>query len=287
MKKTINNLYSNFLTGEMERADLESYIYKFLIGNQEKTCLSHWEKDQYEDFLSWFYPRLKNAIETYTDIGASFEAFVSKYILVSSKEYHVRMTINNITEYSAWSAQVPEMYAYEEPPVYNYKGTKNMLTQLFIDKKGRKNTKRILALVLKCYYYVSDDFAEKIAPIIGMKKNELLEMLDVIRKLRQEKDDKIYLMKERIYCQFYRCIVYEKRLTIMNENTGSYNKMTIKLEKARQRLYKMRKRITNVRTEATNKQIAEVIGTTKGTVDASLCRLKIKWEKMSKNAELN
>jgi len=49
----------------------------------------------------------------------------------------------------------------------------------------------------------------------------------------------------------------------------------------------MRERMTKIRKEATHQQIAEVIGITKGTVDASLHRLKIKWEKMSKKAHLN
>ncbi|MCL2266108.1 MAG: hypothetical protein FWC22_08740, partial [Treponema sp.] len=98
----------------------------------------------------------------------------------------------------AWSARIPEMYAHEEPPVYIHKGAEDVITKLVIDKKGRKNSKRILALILKCYYYVSEDFAEKIAPLIGMECGELLKMLDVIRKIRQDRDDKIYLMKESI-----------------------------------------------------------------------------------------
>ena len=287
MKDTLNNLYSIFLSGEMNLADFESCIYEFLVSNKEKTGLCHWKQEDYEDFISWFYPRLKIAIETYNDIGASFEAFMSKYLLISAKEYHVRKTINSVTEYSAWSARVPEMYAREESPVYIHNDAQNVINQLLIDKKGRKSSKRILALVLKCYYYVSDDFAEKIAPLIGINKNELLKMLSVIRKKRQEKDDNIYLMKERIYRQFYKCIIYEKRLTMIKENTSAYNKLNGRLARARQRLEKMRKRLAGIRKEASNSQIAEVIGITKGTVDASLCRLKIKWEKLSKNADLN
>ena len=288
MKNTLNSLYSEFAAGEIKLAEFESFTYQFLINNQEKTCLNHWKKDQYEDFISWFYPRLKTAIETYNDIGASFEAFISKYLLISAKEYHVRTTINSITEYSAWSARVPEMYAHEEPPVYHVQiEAENVITNLVIDKKGRKNTKRILALILKCYYYVSEDFAENIAPLIGLDSRKLLDMLSEIRRKRQEKDDKIYYLKERIYRQFYRCIIYEKRLTHIKENTNIYYNLLDRLERARLRLETMRKRIACIRTEATNKQVAEVIGITKGTVDASLCRLKSKWEKMSKKADLN
>jgi len=287
MKQTLNYFYSVFLSGEMSLADFESCIYEFLVYNKEKTNLCHWKDEDYEDFISWFYPRLKTAIETYNDIGASFEAFMSKYLLISAKEYHVRKTIDSVTEYSAWSARVPEMYVREEAPAYIHNDAQKVITQLLIDKKGRRNSKRILALILKCYYYVSEDFAEKVAPLIGMEKNELLKMLSVIRKKRQEKDDNIYFMKERIYRQFYKCIIYEKRMTMIRENTNSYIRLKDRLERARIRLEKMRARLAGIRKEASNSQIADVIGITKGTVDASLYRLKTKWENMSKNADLN
>jgi hypothetical protein len=283
----MNNIYCEYRAGNIEREDFEGLIYSYLVHNQEKTCIRHWKQDEYEDFISWFYPRLRETIDLYQEKGASFEAFLNKYILVSAKEYHVRTTTNAVIEYSAWSARVPDMYVWEEQPVYLTGNTKEVITRMIIDKKGRKNSRRILALILKCYYYVSDDFIEKIAPLIGVDVKELSDMLSKIRKIRREKDDKIYLMKERIYCQFYRCIVYEKRLSIIRENTTAYEKLRLRLERARQRLERMRKRITSIRKEATNKQVAEVIGITKGTVDASLHRLKAKWEVMSKKADLN
>jgi len=288
MQLSLNELFIEYSAGTMNRAELEGLIYNFLVYNQDKTCISHWKTDDYEDFISWFYPRLQMAIESYNDIGSSFEAFMRKYFLISAKEYQVRTVTNYVTEHSTWSARIPDMYVYEEPPVYNvHKETKDAINKLIIDKKGRKNTRRILALILKCYYYISDDFAEKIAPIIGVEKNELIQMLNKMRKTRQDKDDQIYHFKERIYCQFYRCFVYEKRLTIVKENTNSYNNLKAKLERARQRLEKMRRRLTRIRIDATNRQVADIIGTTKGTVDASLSRLKTKWNKMSKKANLN
>jgi len=287
MYKTLNELYLSYIAQEINRPELEGEIYKFLVYNQDKTCISHWKHDEYEDFISWFYPRLQTAIDSYTETGSSFEAFIGKYILISAKEYHVSTVIKSITEYSAWSARVPDMYVYEESPVYIHTEREDLFTNLIIYKKGRKNTRRILALILKCYYYVSDDFAEKIAPVIGIDSAQLKEMLDKIRKTRQKKDDRIYYMKERVYRQFYRCIIYDKRLTIIKDNTSAYNKLKLRLDKARKRLEKMRNRIANIRTEATNKQVADVIGITKGTVDASLSRLKSKWEKMAEKADLN
>ncbi|MCL2197138.1 MAG: hypothetical protein FWB77_05935 [Treponema sp.] len=275
------------MTGDIEREKFESQIFSFLVNNQEKTCISHWENETYEDFVSWFYPRLKKSIDNYKEMGASFEAFLNKYMLVSAKEFQVRITTNSLIEYSAWNAQIPEMYAHEEAPPYNYNNTEEVISNLIEDKHGRKDPRRVLALIIKCYCGVSDDFAERVAPLIGITSGELLELLNKIRIIRQEKDDQIYRMKERVYCQYYRCIIYERRLAYIRENSATYEKLKLRLEKAKLRLEKMRRRISAIRTDATNKQVAEVMGTTKGTIDASLHRLKTKWQKMSLKADLN
>jgi hypothetical protein len=288
-QSVINKLYSNYTKGNISRGVFEGSVYDFFTYNQEKTCLCHWKKDEYEDYLSWFYPRLHKAIDAYVDIGSSFEAFLTKYVLTSSKEYRTSTTIRNITEYSTWSARVPELYVYEEPPNYSHEniGAQERLTRLITERGGRKNTRRLLALVLKCYYFVSDDFVDSIAPKIGIDKKELALMMKKIREIRREKDDKIYLMKERLYCQYYRCLVYEKRLTLVPEDSPASDELKAKKVKSRERLEKMRKRLLAIRVEATNKQVAQVIGVKKGTVDSSLHTLKIKWKEMSKNYLLN
>jgi hypothetical protein len=284
---SLNELYLKYSTGIIDRAEFEGLIYMYFFLNREKTCLSYWKNEEYEDCISWFYPRMKKAIDTYKEIGSSFEAYMNKFLMVSSKEYRVRKTTKSFIEYSAWGAQVPDLYAREESPGYFKEKKDDLLPELTILQNQRKNTRQILALVLKCYYYVSDDLLDKIASVIEMDKDELRKMIERMRKIRQKKDDEIYLMKERIYGQYYRCIVYEKRLSLMQENTASYDKLKLRRDKARLRLEKMRKRLSRIRTDATNKQVAEVIGIRKGTVDASLYKLKVKLDKMAEKSHLN
>ena len=287
MQETLNDIYFEYLLGNIKRDKLESFIFKYLSNNKDKTGIKHWNQDQYEDFVSYFYPGIKKIIDSYKNIGSSFEAYLYKFLLVSAKEYETRKTTQEVIEYAAWSARVPDMYVYEEPPVYNIKQTKEVLTKMITGIKGRKNTRRLLALILKCYYFISDDFAENISGLIGIESKELIEMLNKIRKIRRHKDDNIYFFRERIHCLFYRCVSYEKRLSLLQENTPGYEKMYNRLDRAKLKLEKMRKRIKKIRTEATHQQIAEILGISKGTVDASLHRLKKKWEEMSKKANLN
>ena len=274
---SLNEFFSLYKENELKRSELEGFIYDYLLNNQGKTCLGYWKRDEYEDYVSWFYPRMQKAIDSYNETGSSFEAFMAKFLFNSSKEYRVRITTQNVTEYSAWCARVPELYSHEEAPEYIHENGENTLTKLLNEQNGRKNKRRILALVLKCYYYVSEDFIDRIAGRIGMDAGQLLDMINKIRNMRQKKDDEIYCMRERIYSQYYRCIAYEKRLLLIQENTAAYGKLKLRHEKAKQRLEKMRRRLALIRTDATNRQVAEVIGIKKGTVDASLFRLKAKF----------
>ena len=284
---SLNELYLKYSAGIINRAEFEGSIYMYFFLNKEKTRLNYWRKEEYEDYISWFYPRMKKAIDTYKDIGSSFEAYINKFLVVSSKEYKVRKTAKSFIEYSAWSAQVTDLFAHEESPGYLSWKKDDILPELFVIQNQRRNTRRILALILKCYYYVSDDFLDKIVSIIKIDKDELRKMIERMRELRQKRDDTIYLMRERIYGQYYRCIVYEKKLSFIQENTAAYDKMKLRLDKARLRLDKMRKRLSGIRTDATNNQIAEVIGVKKGTVDASLYKLKAKLDSMADKANLN
>jgi hypothetical protein len=284
---SLNDLHSQYINGKITCDEFEGAMYSYFLYNQDKTCLSHWNHDEYEDYISWFYQRFKKIIDSYRDIGSSFEAFAGKYLLVSSKEYRVRITTDNITEYSAWSARVSEMYAHEETPGYFQENKNNVFLKLINGQKGRKSSRRILTLILKCYNYVSDDFIDKIAPMIGIDRNELARLITDIQKIRQKKDDAIYNLKERIYCLYYRCVVYEKRMSFIHENTASWEKLNSKLNNARKRLDNLRGRLKLIRTEATNSQVAEVIGVKKGTVDASLFILKARLKSLTDKSILN
>jgi hypothetical protein len=284
---TLNDLYSMFIDRKINRGKFEGMVFLYLVNNRTKISTRHWKNDDYEEFISWFYPRLNKAIDSYKETGASFEAYITNMVRTSSKEYRMRESINVVTEQSAWNAQIPEYFAREEPPVYTHEKPNSEISRIILQIKGRKNPKQLLALILKCYYYISDRFLEKIASHTGIDKKILKEMIDKLRVMREKREDAIYRMKERIYGQFYRCIVYEHRLSYITENTTMYFKLKQRLKKARNRLEKMRKRALKVRTCPSNREIAGVIGVTKGSIDATLYKLRTKLNAIIEKAILN
>jgi DNA-directed RNA polymerase specialized sigma24 family protein len=286
-ENTLNDLYSMFIESKINRGKFEGLVFIYLLNNQSKISTRRWKNDEYEEFISWFYPRLNKAIDSYKETGSSFEAYLINIIRTASKEYRMRLTINVVTEQSAWNAQIPEYYAREETPVYTHEKPDSEISQIILQIKGRKNPKQLLALILKCYYYISDDFLDKIAVYTGLDKKILKEMIEKLRIMREKREDEIYRMKERIYGQFYRCIVYEHRLSYITENASMYSKLKKRLEKARNRLEKMRKRVLKVRTYPSNREIAGVIGVTKGSIDSTLYKLRTRLKELAEKSILN
>jgi hypothetical protein len=80
-----------------------------------------------------------------------------------------------------------------------------------------------------------------------------------------------------VHCQFYRGVVYEKRLQYTAENSFNAQKLENQLKKARIRLESMRRRLSGKKTTATNGEVASIMGISKGSVDASLYHIKARW----------
>jgi len=276
-----------FAGKKINRSKFEGLVFNYLVNNRTKIIIRYWRHDEYEEFISWFYPRLNKAIDTYKETGSSFEAYIINIVRTAAKEYRMKTVINEVTEHSAWNAQIPEFFAREETPVYFYEKSDSEISQFIIQIKGRKNPKQLLALILKCYYFISDEFIGKIAVHTGLDKKILKEMIDKLRIIREKREDLIFRMKERIYGQFYRCIVYEHRLLHITENTAAYFRFKNRLEKARSRLEKMRARALKIKTYPSNREIAGVIGIAKGSVDAALYKLKVRLKALAEKAILN
>jgi len=161
----------------------------------------------------------------------------------------------------------PDMYTSEEPPEYAH-------TE---EETGQKpvNPRQLLILILKCCYYVSDDFLQRAAPRLGIPGEELDRMVSFLRKLREKREQCNALLQEQVNYQFYRCMFYEKTLKSLPENSVSAQRVRDRLERGRGRLANMRERLAKRIPDPSNHQIAKLLGLSKGTVDSVLYRLRL------------
>ena len=266
-EKHLSDLYEMYKSRNLSRQNLEGMIFEYLLENFERFHLFKGNRDAWNDFLSALYPRIARAIDLYRDVGSSFDAYIASLIHSAAREYRCRESDRGMTEYACWQARAQEMAVSESEPEY-------------ADRRKRVsipddiNPRQILFLLLKSYFFVSDEFVKKVARTIGMNVEIVQKMIDELRRLRSDKEAEILNLRERLHCQHYRCIAYQKRMINTQRGTEYHERMKDRFERARKRFYTMKKRLGGMRMSPSNRMIADVLGIPRGTVDSSLSALK-------------
>jgi hypothetical protein len=273
----LTQLLNRYSQGLISKKDLEGHIFKFILDNYQQFHPYGWNRDDYMDYLCWFYPRISRAIENYQDTGASFDAYINSLVRWGSREYRTREMDHHLAEYSCWKAKaLDEAACCEEEDVY-------------LEPEPAfgsvSNPRQVLVLLLKSYQYMSPDFLERISPALDIDKEKLRRMVEEIRKLRLEREEEIHALRERIHSQFYRCLVFEKKLRVSTPNSARHEKMARCLVRGRKRLASMRRRLGGMKAGASNRQVAQILESAKGTIDAHLFAVKGKGEPYDDESE--
>ena len=262
-QKSLSDFYQLYTTGKMSKNEFEGRIFQYLLVNYEKYRGFNGNQDRWNEFLSWLYPRFVRAIDLYRDVGSSFDAYIASLVYSASREYRYREADHRMTEYVCWQARAEEMGTRE--PVSEYLEDRHEISI----PRGI-SPRHVLLLFLKSYYFVSEEYVKRVAPAFGMESGELQAMVDELKKLRSQKDTEILDMRERLYCQYYRCLACQKRMDNAQPGTDYHGRMKSRFERAKRRFLTMKKRLGGMRMDASNRMIAEVIGIPKGTVDSGL-----------------
>jgi hypothetical protein len=283
-EKPINSFYEQYKAGVFDKRELEAKIFQYVLENPEYFGLYFYKnKDERADFLCWLYPRMNKSIDRFEQGNACFDTYINSLVRYADKEFRGKRGLRYETETAVWDESAYEMMAAEEEAVYS-PGSDAQLelqekSEKALCKNGRtdkriSNPRQTLILLLKSYYFVTDDFIARIAPSLGMSQKEIFEMIDALHSMRLEKEEKIRALKERCFSQHFRCISIEKRLHNTDKDSVYYKTLTDKIKMHRTRLIRMRQRLKNMRIDASNSQVAQVLGVSKGTVDANLFAVK-------------
>jgi DNA-binding NarL/FixJ family response regulator len=262
----LSKLLTRYCLGLISRKELESHIFKFFLDKRQEFCPYKWTDDEYLDFVCAFYPRISRAIDNYRETGSSFDAYVCSLVRWGIKETRVRETDRHVVEYACWEAKaLDEAAVHEEEEVYSE-------PEPAFDEVP--NPRQVLVLLLKSYHCMSPDFLERVSPALNIDTEKLKDLIQGLRELRLEREETIKALQERIYTQFYRCIVFEKKLRNAIPNSGRHEKLQNRLLLGRKRLQSMRDRLARMKTGASNRQVAQILESAKGTIDAHLFSVK-------------
>jgi RNA polymerase sigma factor (sigma-70 family) len=282
---TLNGLYADYSAGLLKKDDFEAAIFKALQNDIYRRNMTGLNREDHDDFVSWLYFRLGRAINSYRETGSSFEKYISSMIRLTAKEYKSRQIRDYFAESAAWITQLPEMNVHEEAPEYNEFGTLEIKKMEELSEI-LKTPRQLLILILKCCTYISSDFLEKIIPKLEISREALSGMIGNLKEQRKRREAEAKLLRERVNCWFYRCILYEKKLKTMAEGCNAARRIQDRLERSRVRLNRMRSQLAKIRLDPSNYQIARLLGITKGTVDTILYNVKSRWNN-SKNLSDN
>ena len=265
--KFLSDLYQLYVLKNLAKKDFEGLIFQYLLDNYEHFRVFNENQERWGDFLSWLYPRLTKSIDLYRDLGSSFDAYINGLVHSAAKEYRFREKDHSLTEYICWRARAEEMLLFESEPEY----TENVKR---VSLPGDVNPRQVLLLLLKSYSFVSDEYVSRVAKTIGMEAGAIQKMIWELRNKRSDKEFQISSLRDRLHCQHYRCLAYQKRMTYAQNGTVYYEKMKGRFERAKKRYNAMKKRLCGMRMAASNRMIAEVLGVPRGTVDSSLSAIK-------------
>jgi hypothetical protein len=271
---------TRYSLGLISRKELEGHVFKFVMDNHKEFRPYKWTEEDYRDFVCSFYPRLSKAIDNYRESGSSFDAYIGTLVRWGIKETRTRKMEHHIAEYACWEAKALDEAAVQEEEEM-YSDPEPAFGEVI-------NPRQVLVLLLKSYHYMSQDFLERISPALNMNTEKLRDLIDGLRDLRLRRDEDIRALQERIYTQFYRCIVYEKKLKGAVQDSARHALLQRRLILGRKRLKSMRARLAKMKTAASNRQVAQILETAKGTIDSHMSRFKARPERyvgMGKSGE--
>jgi DNA-directed RNA polymerase specialized sigma24 family protein len=273
----LSKLYARYSLGLIGKKELESRIFKFILDSRHEFRPYKWSDEEFVDFVCALYPRIRGAIDNYRETGSSFEAYITALVRWGIKESRSRKVDRHIVEYACWEAKAWDEAAVQEEE------------DLYIEPEpvfGEVvNPRQVLVLLLKSYNYMSQDFLKRASPALNMDQKQLGDLVDRLRELRLKRDEDIRALRERIYTQFYRCIVLEKKLRNIVSDSGRYEKLQNRLVRGRLRLQSMRKRLSRMKTTASNREVAQILESSKGTIDAHLFDARDKWGEQAGEGE--
>lgn len=268
---TLNNLYESYAAGSMDKKNLEEAIFTMLKNDEQLS--SGWNPEDFNDYVSWLYPRIRQAINNYNEEGSSFGTYVGAMLRLSAKEFRYRQMRNYTAESAAWVTQIPDMRTCEPEVEYIECDAKKSIQPEKMPLK-LNNPRQLLILVLKCCGSISLDFAERISAYLEMPPDTLMGMFSQLKEMRKKRENEILRLRGKsnnLFCQYLYC---DQLLRAMPEENCFTQRLREQREQKRKRLTVVRKRLSSLQPNPSNSQIAKLLGLSKSTVDSTLHTLK-------------
>ena len=251
-----------------------------------------WDEDDIGDFFCGFFPKIEGLIDRFTFGGKPFEAY-----LASSIRWQMKTFARKKAMYRAKEEAMRNEYRTGHPcvtePEYGYWAPRaestlspDVAQALQIGPDFRiqdpARARRFVYLMLRNAAFVDDSLIEHTAELCGVDANLLLGHATELRQWLRKKIDRHRELAERRSSLHFR-IQYLRTLLEDETEYDRRKKMQWQIDIAQERIEKTRRALSELSLLPTHKDIGEVLGVPKGSIDSGLYYMR----RAFKEAELN
>jgi RNA polymerase sigma factor (sigma-70 family) len=229
-----------------------------------------WDEDSCGDFYLFFQPRLVRLLSKFRDQGKPFENYLCSVLSWQLKNFARERRKSE----RGWSVslrlRIVEDEAREVEAFAGPDPADPRLPQVLREKSDRRN---FLLLCLKCVRVLSQERIAGLSGLTGIPVDTLFALVSTLRARIARKEKRLACFRERRNRAFASCRLLE---TELSEETDPVRREALRerLSKSYRRMRTAMERMTRVMLNPTNREIAEVMGMPKGTVDSGLFWLK-------------
>jgi hypothetical protein len=272
----------------IERIALEIYTYPRGRGK--------WNEDDASDFFCYFFPKVPALINRFVFHGRPFEVYLKTTMKLQLRTFAVRRTSSQIyghilTDGGFWAADdggYDDSYAgyaggaameAAEPESTDpaFLPTPEARRVLRIDHNlhiiDPTLRKRFLFLVLKGAASVSGHMIRRAAVLASCDAGWIFRCVDALRDTLAARRERLCMLRERRNHYYFRMFCMQEELKIATDEE-SRRRLADAMCLIRTRLAGTLEEISRVPLTPTHKDIAEVMGVPKGSVDSGLYYLR-------------
>ena len=234
------------------------------------------DEDDCGDFYVYFYPRLIRTLNNFREQGKPFDHYLNSVLRWQLRSYLRRKNSDKYRQALAcrpdfWDTPEPE----ENPPAPGplWPGEHLPVMNLEHLLKSDSDRRRFLLLLIKNMQLLDARELEAGASLCGLSPEELARVTAELRKRLSVKEERLETLRTRRNRAFFKLSLLEAELAAAAE-AAEKRRLLAAVARARAALRLAQQRLARTPRCPTNRDLAEVLGLPKGTVDTALYWLK-------------
>ncbi len=254
-------------------SDLSSEIYRY--PRSKPGC----REDDCGDFYLFFFPRISRMLTRFRDQGKPFECYLNSVLHWQYNSFlHSKNQSEKEWRLASYPGLWPQLQSVELPvreeSLYKYN---KIAESLGLESSGkisrRADKKRFLILLLKHSKKIGCSEIKLGAALTGEAEHKLWLAVQELNRRIAYKDERLRILRERRNHAFYKARLLEEEMGRVVDS-GEWLLLHNRLQRLNKSVRLAQDKISRIPLYPSNRDIAEVWGIPKGSVDTLLFTLK-------------